>query len=170
MPRRPTATEAAPYYFTYIDKVAGEDVLAVLETQLEGEIGLLEGISEEGSLHRYAPEKWTLREVVSHINDCERLFVFRAFWFARGFTSPLPSFDQNVGVAGARPDAFPWASHLAELRAIRAATLSFFHNLPAEGWERTGTASDNPFSVRALAFIAAGHFAHHLGLVRERYL
>jgi len=170
MQGRPAANEAIPYYFTYIDQVAGDDVLAVLETQLDAEMPLLEGISEEGSLHRYAPEKWTLREVVSHVNDCERVFLFRAFWFARGFESPLPSFDQNVAVAGARPDELSWASHLAELRTIRAATLSLFQKLPAGAWDRTGLASDNPFSVRALAFIAAGHFAHHLRIVRERYL
>lgn len=167
---RPGSDEAAAYYFNYIDQVPGDDVLDVLGAQVADALPLLEEVSEERSLYRYAPGKWSLREVVSHINDTERVFAFRAFWFARGFDSPLPSFDQEIGVAGARPDEIDWARHLEEMRAVRSATLSLFHHLPEEAWERKGTASDLPFTVRALAFIAAGHCAHHLRIVRERYL
>jgi hypothetical protein len=170
MTRAPDRTEAAEYYFTYIDKVVGVDICGVLAAQLEQTPGLLRGISEEQSLYRYAPEKWSVRQVVSHVNDAERLFVFRAFWFARGFDSPLPSFDQNVAVAAARADHRPWSSHVEEFRAVRAATLSFFTGLSTEAWERRGTASENPFSVRALAYIVAGHVIHHSAILQERYL
>jgi DinB superfamily len=167
---RPGTNEAAPYYFNYIDKVPSDDVVGFLAAQLDEAMPFLSGISEEKSLHRYAPEKWSIREVLNHVNDGERLFVYRAFWFARGFDTPLPSFDQEVSVAAGKADEVSWADHVEEFRGIRLATLSFFRNLPAEAWDRGGIASDNPFTVRALAYIAGGHFAHHAGIVRERYL
>jgi DinB superfamily len=166
----PDRSEADEYYFIYIDQVVGEDICATLETQRAGTIAMLHEISEEQSRHRYAPGKWSMRDVLGHINDTERLFVSRAFWFARGFDTPLPSFDQNVAVAAAAADERSWMTHIDEFRTIRAATLTFFRNLPAEAWSRRGIASGNPFTVRALAFIAAGHVAHHLKVLRERYL
>jgi hypothetical protein len=166
----PEAREAAPYYFKYIDRVQSEDVLSVLETQLDETLAFLGGIDEARSLHRYAPEKWSLRQVLNHVNDTERVFLSRAFWFARGFDSPLPSFDENASAVTAQADDFSWASHVEDFRAVRLATLTFFRNLPDEAWLRSGTASGNPFTVRALAYITAGHLTHHLGIVRERYL
>jgi DinB superfamily len=166
----PQRNEAAPYYFNYIDRVPVDDVLSVLwEQALEVPEWLL-GISEEQSLHRYAPDKWTIREVLSHVNDGERLFVSRAMWFARGFESPLPSFDQNISIAAAEANRISWRKHVEEFRTIRAATLTFFRNLPESAWDRKGIASGNPFTVRALAYIIAGHVVHHLGIIRERYL
>jgi hypothetical protein len=167
---RPGKDEAAPYYSKYIDQVASEDVVGVLGTQLDESLGLLNGISEEQSLHRYAPDKWSIRQVINHVSDTERVFQFRAFWFARGFDSPLPSFDEKISAETARADEISWARHLEELRGVRLATLTLFRNLPAEAWSRSGIASGNPFSVRALAYITAGHFTHHLGIVQERYL
>ncbi len=167
---RPQSTEAAPYYSKYIDLVPTDDVVAELETQLDQTLDFLSAISEEKSLHRYAPDKWSIREVLSHMNDCERVFVFRAFWFARGFTDPLPSFDQEVCVAAAKANQISWASHMEEFRVLRLASLSFFRNLPVEAWERTGVASDNSFTVRALAYILAGHVTHHTAVIRDRYL
>ena len=166
----PEPNEAAAYYFKYIDRVRSEDVVGVLGTQLEETVGFLLGISQEKSLHRYAPEKWSIRQVLNHVSDTERVFVFRALWFARGFDSPLPSFDENVSVEAAGADVVSWADQVEEFRAVRLATLSFFRNLPAEAWMRSGTASGNPFTVRALAYISAGHSAHHVALIRERYL
>jgi hypothetical protein len=166
----PDRTEAAEYYFTYIDKVGAGDICATLESQLGETVRFLRGISDERSLHRYAPDKWSIRQVIGHVNDAERLFAFRAVWFARGFDSPLPSFDQDVAVASAGSDERPWASLIDEFQTIRAASLSFFQNLPADAWMRRGIASGNPFTVRALAYIVAGHAAHHVGIVRERYL
>ena len=142
----------------------------MLEAQLPETLALLHDISDEQSLTRYAPDKWSIREVVSHLNDTERLFVFRAFWFARGFDSPLPSFDQNVAVSTAGADQRPWRSHVEEFRTVRAATLTFFHELPADAWTRRGVASGNPFTVRALAYLSAGHVTHHTKILRERYL
>lgn len=166
----PNRTEAAEYYFTYIDQVPAGDICEILRAQAVETVSLLRGIPDEKSLHRYAPDKWSIRELVSHVNDGERLFVFRAYWFARGFDSALPSFDQNVAVAAANADQRSWTSHIHEFDSIRASTLTFFENLPAEAWDRRGIASDNPFSVRALAYITAGHVTHHNRILRERYL
>jgi hypothetical protein len=166
----PDRTEAADYYFTYIDKVPAGDVCQILETQLSETVALLRPVSEEQSLGRYAPGKWSVREVVSHINDTERLFVFRAMWFARGLEGALPSFDQDVAIRSAGADARSLASHLDEFRAVRAATLTLFQNLPPDAWMRRGMASGYSFTVRALAYIAAGHVAHHAVILKERYL
>jgi DinB superfamily len=166
----PDRSEAAEYYFTYIDQVGPGEICAILEAQLSETLLLLNGISEEQSLHRYAPGKWSIRQVLGHVNDTERLFVSRAMWFARGFDTPLPSFDQNVAVGAAGSDQCPWESHVDEFRAIRTATLAFFRNLPADGWTRSGIASGNRFTVRALAYLVAGHVIHHVAIVRSRYL
>lgn len=170
MPGRPAATEAAPYYSTYIDRITSDDVMSALESQLDPTLRLLANISEEKSLHRYAPGKWSIRELLNHISDTERVFLYRALWFARGFDTPLPAFDQNIAVPHAAAGQFSWASHIADFTAVRAATLSFFRNLPDDAWSRTGIASGNPVSVRALAYIIAGHVAHHVAILQERYL
>jgi len=170
MTGRPEPSEAAPYYFRYIDRVPSGDIVGVLETQREETLSFFAGISEEKSLHRYGPDKWSIRQVVNHVSDCERLFVSRAFWFARGFDSPRPSYDQEVSVAEAGADEVPWACHVEEFRSVRLATLAFFRNLPDRAWMRRGIASDNPFTVRALAYITAGHADHHASILRERYL
>jgi len=166
----PDSTEFAPYYVTYVSQVPEGDIRTILETQETDTLKLLRGIPEDRSLHRYAPDKWTIREVVSHINDTERMFVFRAMWFARGFDSALPSFNQDVAMRGAGADARTLASHVDEFRAVRGATVTLFRNLPDEAWALHGVASGNPFTVRALAYITAGHAAHHVRLLRERYL
>jgi len=167
---RPQPNEAASYYSIYIDRVPSDDVVDVLATQLDETVDFLSEISEEQSLHRYATDKWSMRELLGHVNDTERVFMFRALWFARGFQDPLPSFDQEIGFKAAVSDNVSWASHMAEFRAIRSATLSFFRNLPEEAWLRSGIASDNSVTVRALAYIVAGHVSHHLAILRERYL
>lgn len=167
---RPSPDEAAVYYSNYIDLVTGEDVVKTLEEQLNEFGSFLSTISEDQSLKNYAPGKWTLRELLNHVNDGERVFLYRALWFARGFPDPLPSFDQDVSVAGGGANDVSWADHLEEFRNIRLATLSFFKNLPDVAWSRTGVASGNPFTVRALAYIIAGHAAHHEGVIKDRYL
>ena len=166
----PERTEASEYYFTYIDQVGEGDICEVLDAQAGATLALLHTISGEQSLHRYAPGKWGIRQVVGHMNDAERLFVFRAFWFARGFETELPSFDEKVAVSAAGADERSWDSHVDEFRAVRAATISFFQSLPAHAWGRHGVASGNRFTVRALAYIAAGHIAHHNTILRNRYL
>jgi hypothetical protein len=166
----PTKDEAAAYYFTYINRIAEDDVLRVLERQLGEATSLFSTISEDKSLHRYAPEKWTIRQSLNHVSDTERTFAFRALWFGRGFSEPLASFDQNVGVGGAKADEFAWARHVAEFGDVRRATLALFRNMPAEGWKRSGVASGGKVTVNALAYIIAGHCDHHLAILRERYL
>jgi uncharacterized damage-inducible protein DinB len=170
MQGRPEPNEAASYYHGYINLIASDDIVSVLETQLEETLAFLSAISEDKSLDRYAPDKWSMRQLVSHINDTERVFLFRALWFARGFPDPLPSYDQNVAVEAADGDSVSWANHMDEFRSIRVSTLSFFQNLPEAAWLRSGIASDNPFTVRALAYITAGHVAHHTAILKERYL
>lgn len=167
---RPQEGEAAPYYFPYIDQVAGDDVVAVIESQLEESLALFAGISEDVSLKRYAPDKWSIRQLLNHVTDTERAFAFRALWFARGFAAPLPGYDQNIAAAGAAAEGVLWAEHVEEFRRVRLSTISLFRNMPAEGWTRSGIASDNHVSVRALAFIIAGHVSHHVRILQERYL
>jgi hypothetical protein len=166
----PDRTEAAAFYFTYINRVPEGEICGVLDSQAVETIALFEGISNEQSLGRYAPDKWSIREVVGHINDAERLFASRAFWFARGFEAPLPDFDQNVAAAAAGAHGRAWGSLVNEFRTVRAATLSLFRNLPEDAWIRRGISSNNPITVRALAYVLAGHAAHHVSVLRERYL
>ena len=170
MTGRPQNTEAAPYYFTYIDQVAGDDIASIIERQLVDSLALFAGISEEASLHRYAPDKWSIRQVLNHITDTERAFAFRALWFARGFDAPLPGYDQNIAAAGAKADKTYWAAHIEEFRRVRLSTISLFRHLPPDAWMRSGVASDNPFTVRAMAYIIAGHVTHHVTILHERYL
>lgn len=166
----PERNEAAEYYFRYIDRIPSPDIVGQLATQMDEQLAVLRGISEDQSLHRYAPDKWSIRQLWNHVNDCERLFVFRAFWFGRGFDSPMPAFDQDPAAAAARADDVPWARHVEEFRGVRLASVAFFRNLPPEAWSRKGIASGNPCTVRALAYIAAGHASHHAAILRERYL
>jgi hypothetical protein len=166
----PDRTEAAPDYFTYIDRITDGDITGVLDKQMHEAMAILRGISEERSLYRYAPGKWSIREAWSHVNDAERVFTFRALWFARGYETPLPSYEQDIAAEAAQAHRIPWTRHIDEFSHIRLATLDLFRNLPADAWHRQGTASGNRVSVRALAYIAAGHAAHHLAILRERYL
>jgi hypothetical protein len=167
---RPNTNEAADYYFRYIDLITSDDIVPAMENQMGEMLQLLSGISEEQSLHAYAPGKWTIREVLNHVNDGERVFAGRAFWFARGFTDALPSFDQDVAVQYAHANNTSWADLVDEFRIVRLATISFFKSMPEEAWNRTGVASDNPASVRAIAYIIAGHVTHHMNVLREKYL
>lgn len=170
MQTRPQSSEAAEYYFRYIDQVPDGDILDILNTQKSEVRKLLEGISDQDSLRRYAPDKWSIREVVSHISDTERLFAFRAFWFARGFSTSLPGFDQNVAASAAHADSRAWHSLTQEFQAVRAASLSLFESLGPRDWSLRGIASDNPFTVRALAYLTAGHVTHHVKILRSEYL
>lgn len=166
---RPQTTEAASYYFNYIDLITSDEIVPAMESQMDETLQFLEGISEEQSLKSYAPGKWTIRELLNHVNDGERVFLGRAFWFARGFEDPLPSFEQDVAVQAANANQTPWSELVEEFRTVRLSTLSFFKHLPDEAWSRSGIASDNPMSVRAIAYIIAGHVAHHTQVLKEKY-
>lgn len=167
---RPKPTEAADYYSKYIDLITSDDIVPAIENQLGEMLQFLSGISEEQSLHSYEPGKWTIREVLNHVNDGERLFSGRAFWFARGFNDALPSFEQDVAVQFAQANNTPWADLVEEFKHLRLGTIYLLKSLPEEAWDRTGVASDNPVSVRACAYIIAGHVAHHRNVLQEKYL
>ena len=167
---RPQTTEAADYYFKYIDLMTTDEIMPAIKSQMDETLQFLQGISEEQSLKSYAPGKWTIREVLNHVNDGERLFLGRAFWFARGFQDSLPSFDQDQAVQAARSNNTPWAELVEEFKAVRSSTITFFNNLPDEAWGRTGIANDDPVTVRAIAYIIAGHVVHHTNVLKEKYL
>lgn len=166
----PDPTEFAEYYVTYVSKVGPGDIRRTLRDQRDRTLALLHEIPGSRTGYRYAEGKWDLREVLCHINDTERVFAFRGFWFARALPGELPSFDQDIAVQHADAGVRDWEELIGEFEAIRTSTLHLFESLPAEAWARRGIASGNPFSVRALAWIAAGHVEHHLRIIRERYL
>lgn len=167
---QPARNEAAEYYFTYIDKAQTTDILGHLDAQTVELLAYFATISEERSLHRYEPIKWSFREALSHINDTERVFAFRAFWIGRGGgEAPLPGFDQDLFAANACAGTRSWASHVDEFQSIRAATMTMLRSLPPEAWSRSGTASNNLVTTRALAFMIAGHAEHHRRILLERY-
>ena len=165
----PAADEFNPYYGRYIAKISGDDVLAALAGQAVTTARLLAATPESLASHRYAPDKWSVREVVGHIADGERVFAYRALRFGRGDTTPLPGFDENVYVPGGRFERRTLADVAAELASVRVATLSLFRSFDETALVRRGTASDSPVTVRALGAIIAGHELHHVGLLRERY-
>lgn len=167
---RPEPSEHAPYYGKYIALVEGHDAVAALELSTRESDALLRSITEERSHHRYAPEKWSLREVFVHITDVERVFAYRALRLARGDATPLEGFDPDSWMHRAGADQRQWSDIAEEVRSVRAATLSLLHSLPPAAWAHAGTADDSPVSVRALAFIIAGHEMHHRQVIAERYL
>jgi len=167
---RPLDGEAATFYVGYIALVEGDDPVAALEAQLDEVMALAAGIGEEESLGRYAVGKWSIRQVLNHVTDTERAFGFRALWFGRGFTTELDGFDQHVSVDGAEADRVSWKELVEEFRLVRGTTIALFRHMPEAGWGRSGVARGAVVSVRALAFLTAGHAAHHLGILRERYL
>jgi hypothetical protein len=167
---RPATTEHIPYYEHYVSLVAGEDVLAALAGQIGPTLAVLRGIPEERAGFRYAPGKWSIKELVGHVIDGERIFGYRALRFARHDPTPLPGYEQDDDIRAASFDACRLADLADELGHVRQSTLAFFRHLAPEAWLRAGTANDNPFTVRALAWIIAGHELHHLQVLRDRYL
>jgi hypothetical protein len=166
---QPEATEYAPYFERYVSLVRTGDILSTLEEQKGAFRRALSALPAERAGFRYAPDKWTIREVVGHCTDAERVFAFRALCFGRGEEAPLPSFDENEYARQSGHDSVPLPDLLEEFETVRTATLLQFRHFPDGVWRRAGVASGNPVSVRALAHIAAGHVAHHLAILRERY-
>ena len=167
---RPDSSEYAPFYAGYIAKVKGDDLIGALEANLEEFSRTLGAVAEVRGGFAYAPGKWTLKEVIGHVIDAERVFSYRAMRIARGDETPLPGFDEKGWVPRSGANDRTIADLLAELRAVRAATLALLRHLPADSVARRGTASGNGVTVRGLAWILAGHPMHHLGILRERYL
>jgi len=167
---KPEATEHHAYYGRYVALNPEDDVMAALEAQIGETTALLRSISEEQAGHRYAEGKWSIRQVVGHLIDSERVFAYRAMRFARGDTTGLAGFDENAYAPASGADDRTLADLAGEYEALRRANLFFFRALDDAAWVRTGTANDASISVRALAWILAGHGRHHGTLIRERYL
>lgn len=166
---RPDVTEYAPFYAGYVADVPETDVVAVLRASGRDIVAALAAIPEARGGHRYATDKWSVREVVGHMIDAERIFVYRALRLARADATPLPGFEENDYVRAAGSDARALADLIDELRAVREATVRLFASLPDKAWGRRGIVNGREVSVRALAFITAGHARHHLAVLRERY-
>ena len=169
MNTRPDPSEFAPFYAGYVALVTEGEILRVLETQAADLKRLTGKFVPEREQHRYAPGKWSVREVVGHITDAERVFGFRAFCFSRGDRNPLPGFDENDYVAQSGFDRRDLADLADDFGHIRQVNLAALRLLDEEAWLRTGTASGKPVSVRALAYIMAGHVRHHLNILSTRY-
>lgn len=168
--RRPDSTEYDAYYTDYVAKVESDQVLEVLEAQLGETRELLGGLDDSVGDRRYAPGKWSLKELLGHLIDSERVFAYRALAIARGDRASLPGMDQDDYVAGGGFDRLPLEALLNEFEHVRRSSLALFSGLADDAWGRSGIANGVSVTVRALAFIIAGHQAHHLGVVRERYL
>lgn len=167
---RPGTDEYAPYYGTYIGKVPDGDLRAMLASQLAETLALIRSVPESRGGHRYAPDKWSIKGVLGHLADSERIFSYRALRIGRGDTTPLPGFEQDDYVPMGNFDARTLRDLADELAAVRQATLHLFAHLDQAAFERRGTASGKPVSVRALAYIIAGHELHHVGILKTRYL
>lgn len=165
----PRESEYAPYYQSYIARVTEEEILPVLRAQLDELDVLLNRVAPERESYRYAEGKWSIREVVGHLIDAERVFGYRTFCIARGERNSLPGFDEKEYMLAAPYDRIVLEDLLSELRLVRLANMAMLRNLDEEAWMRIGTANDNQVSVRALAFIMAGHVRHHMSVLRERY-
>lgn len=167
---RPQAGEYGSFYQGYMNLASEDDVVAALDAQGQETAALLGGLSDEQAAQRYAPDKWSIKQLVGHVTDGERVFAYRALAIARGETQPLPGFDQDPYVANSGADERSIADLAGELAAVRHANLIMFRALSDEAWRRMGTASDNPISVRAIAYLLLGHERHHINILRERYL
>jgi hypothetical protein len=167
---RPDSTEHAPYFEKYISLVPEGDIVTTLGKQIEGTLGLLRGLNEAQGDLRYAPGKWSVKEVVGHLIDAERIFAYRALRFARNDATPLPSFDENSYVANANFGSRALADLAEEFRLVRGSNIYLLKNLDGASWLRRGVANENEISVRALAYVTAGHELHHVGIIRSRYL
>jgi len=167
---KPEKSEYDPYYDTYISLVKEDDILAVLAGQ-PGELqNLLARMPEERGMFAYAEGKWTIKELLGHLIDGERMFAYRTFRISRGDKTPIEGFEQDGYIENARANSRSFAGLIEEFTLLRNANMLFFKNLSDEDWLRTGTANNVNISVRALAYIMAGHITHHLNILRTRYL
>jgi hypothetical protein len=166
---RPAEDEYNPFYAGYVAKVPDGDVYRFLEQQLRETRSLFATIPEGRGGHRYADGKWSIKEVIGHLCDAERIFAYRALRFARADATDLPGFDENTYVPAGKFDARTMAALVDEFAQVRDATLALVRSFDAEMGARRGTANGKPISVRALTWIIGGHTAHHVGVLKERY-
>jgi len=166
----PDPSEHAPYYGRYISLVLSRDILAALSQQIHDTRALLTPLREEDGTLRYAPGKWSIKQVLGHLIDSERIFCYRALRIARGDQTPLPGFEQDDYVRDGPFERCRLADLVEEFSDVRKATVDFFRNLDQPAWSRQGTANENKVTVRATAYIIAGHELHHRSLLKEKYL
>ena len=169
MVARPESSEYAPHYEKYITLVPGNDILGALEAQRLRTIQLFAARSERDGNFRYAPDKWTVKEVLGHVSDTERIFAYRAMRIARADKTPIEGFDQDGYVRNALFNQRALTDLAEEFAQVRGASIALFRGLPAEAWLRRGVANKNEVTVRALAFVIAGHELHHRRILEERY-
>ncbi|MGH7580546.1 MAG: DinB family protein [Gemmatimonadales bacterium] len=167
---RPGIDEYSPAFAGYVARVAeDEDIMAVLSGQRDEGLGWLSRLPESRGDYRYAPDKWSIKQVIGHLSDTERVFAYRALRIGRGDTTPLPGYDDQAYVPEQRAGEHTLADVVEEWDAVRRATVALYRNLPPAAWHRRGVASDQPISVRALAFVIAGHTRHHFEVLEARY-
>ncbi|RUS43093.1 DinB family protein [Cohnella sp. AR92] len=170
MRARPQADEYGAHFGTYISLTPEGDLIELLEKQGQATVSLIESLTEEQALHRYAPGKWSIKEVIGHITDNERIMSYRLLRIARGDTTPLPGYDQEVLVPGGNFDSWTLQQLAADYTAVRQATLTLLRGLSEEAWLRKGTASNTTMSARAFACVLVGHELHHINIIKEMYL
>jgi hypothetical protein len=170
-PGHPEPSEYAAFFEGYVQKARSvTDPIASLTAQMDEILALLAGMDAGKRDFRYAPGKWTVKELVNHITDAERVFGYRAMCVARNDPASLPGFEENGYSLAAEAQLAEWDSLVQEFEFVRKSSISLFRNLPEAGWTRVGTANNSPISVRAMAMVMYGHVAHHLEILHERYL
>lgn len=167
---RPEKSEYQPYFEVYISRVPDGDIVGTLGKQLDETLALIESIPEARGDFRYAEDKWTIKELIGHVIDSERVFAYRALRFGRGDATPLSGFEQDDFVRGADFNKRSLSDLAGEYEHVRRATISLLASLEASAWDRRGSANNNEVSVRGIAFIIAGHERHHVEILRTRYL
>jgi DinB family protein len=167
---KPAKTEYAEYYEKYVSLVPGGNIVDTLESQKLDTVNLLRGLTNEQGESRYAPDKWSIKELVGHVIDTERIFAYRALRFARGDKNELTGFDQDPYVRNGNFQNRSLNDLISEFEHVRSGNILMLRSFDDAAWERRGIASENEVSVRALAYIMAGHELHHVGILRTRYL
>jgi len=169
-PGLPQLTEYHSGFSNYVGKARSfSDPLQKLTEQLDEVLALLGPLDAVAQLYRYAPEKWSVKQILGHLTDTERIFAYRALRIARTDETPMAGFDENRYAGASEVERCDWKELLEEFEHVRRASILMLRHLPQAGWTRTGTANEAPMSVRALAYIMIGHVAHHLEILRERY-
>ena len=167
---RPQASEYAPHYDRYISLIEGDDILTVLDQQRGQMVQLLCGLSEADGDFRYAPDKWSVKEVLGHICDTERIFAYRALRISRADATPIEGFEQDDYVRNGPFAHRPISDAIEDNIAVRRATISLLRNLEEPAWSRGGIANKNEITVRAIAYSIAGHELHHRRILEQKYL
>ena len=166
---RPAENEYAPAFQGYVARVNEDEILPAMRSQIDALDLLLERVTADHESYAYAEGKWSIREIIGHLIDGERVFGYRALCIARGETQNLPGFDQDVYMPNAPYASINLEDLLSEFRLVRLSNIAMLRNLDEPAWTRMGTANGAPVSVRALVYIMVGHVRHHMGVLRERY-